>query len=82
MLKVKGKKIYSNGEVIGSIVGHRDVSDPFAGYSVKLIDGRQFAVKPAIIRGEVSEINRGAFAYFDDAAKYVRNGGLESDMAA
>jgi len=63
-MKVKGKDVVNNSnEIIGYISGHRTAGYNDCGYTVKLNSGFQC----------------GPFAYFQDAAKYVRNGGLSRD---
>lgn len=76
-MKVKGRNILNDaGEVIGSIVGSRSAQYDDAGYSFVMVGGARFGEKIHPRLGYAV----GRFAYFQDAARYVRDGGLEREI--
>lgn len=67
--QVKGKDIYVDGNVVGSIIGSRDKSGKgyHEGYWISLKTGRSIGKFPQT----GSHWKRGAFCYFADAREYA-----------
>lgn len=85
MIKIKGKDIYKNGEKIGRIIGQRNHANASYryhndGYGVELNDGTRLAFRKSFLNG--MDISHGEFAYFQDCARWVREGGIEQELSA